>query len=183
MNQITPSPASPDFDIASADVKVRMDRSRTYAEVHGQRSPGDPHQTVHFYQEGLPYDAEGFLIFEHPDYQDAKEGAKRCKKRDQKVQKALAEASKRGAKKAEVGDSGLDEDLDEDADDGAPQVDIDKWIRGEANYDWQFVTDAITARFSRRCASQKEAAQFLMEEMRLQPGDIARKFQKMLGLS
>ena len=48
--------------------KIRIDKGRAYATVHGDRQPKDPHAAVHYTQDGLYYDAAGILILDHPDY-------------------------------------------------------------------------------------------------------------------
>jgi hypothetical protein len=44
--------------------QLRMDGSKYFSTVHGERPPGDPLQHVHFYQDGLPFDAGRLLLTE-----------------------------------------------------------------------------------------------------------------------
>ena len=41
---------------------IRLDRSRAFGTVHGDRTPEDPHYRVHFWQGGLPFDVNGLLV-------------------------------------------------------------------------------------------------------------------------
>ena len=44
--------------------RPRLDRSRYHSTVHGERTPDDPMASVHYYQDGLPFDSAGHLVEE-----------------------------------------------------------------------------------------------------------------------
>lgn len=88
-------------------VKVRMDRGRDYSTVHGERASDDPFANTHFVQDGLPFDAEGFLLLEHPDYEADKgdrcsdKAAELRAKAHKKIRIAEKKEAKRKAEEAE----------------------------------------------------------------------------------
>jgi hypothetical protein len=141
---------------------VRLDRSRDYSTVHGDRLVGDPHYNVHFYQHGLPYGPDERLLFDHAEVQgDPKK-------------KALAEKLiKRAAKK---GPSTL-------ADSGGPTtegpVNLVAWAMGEQDVVWQDVTNAIARRFSVRVANKTDALELLMSEHVVAKDQLSDEFAKL----
>ena len=168
------------------DIKVRMDKSRSYSEVHGTRGPGDPHQNVHFYQDGLPYDAQGFLLLDHPELKgDSKEAVKKREIAAKKVKRAMADHSrKKVAVQAEGGPDmprGIDDvDDDEDVEEQA-EVNLAEWLAGRQQVEWNDVSQAIAGRFKKRVASIADAVIFLVEERVLPVDAVAKKYRKFLA--
>lgn len=153
--------------MAAPTVKVRMDRSKYFSTVHGEREPGDPHALVHFYQDGLPFDSQGFLLPEHPD----------SVKLQAVVDRKLKKAAKLAGGNRDVPDvtdpaytAGAaaqpvpppDEDEDDDAEPTVDDINIEAWLRGEANYEWFAVTSAIHKRYAKRVSKQVDAVDFLV---------------------
>lgn len=172
-------------------VPVRLDRSRVFSTVHGERAPDDRHAAVQFYQEGLPYDAEGFLIFDHADFEPGKS--------DEEVSKAVrakrALALKKSEKAAKTykpptnietdGVEADEEDVDETDDDAGPSIDdvnLTEWLMGK-EYVWHLVTQAIAGRYKKRVSNQADAVEFLVLEQRIVPRDqVCPKLKKLLPL-
>lgn len=149
-----------------AEPKVRMDRSRDYSTIHGERTPGDRHAAVHFYQDGLPFDSQGFLIVEHPDVLD---NPKLIELVDRKLKKAA---------KAKVEAPG--DDADAPSDDGPADVNLEAWARGEQQVAWQEVSNAIGKRFTRRVQSKAAAIEFLVDEKVVRYDDLSPEHQKLV---
>jgi hypothetical protein len=152
---------------------VRLDKSRDYATVHGDRRPGDPHHEVHFYQYGLPFNAHGILLADHPEIEA-----------DPKKTAAMEKLMKRAAKvkvEAPVGDA-TDEILDGEGEDGdKPDLNLEMWARGEQKWPWQQVSDAIAARFAKRVTSKKDAAELLVEERVVSIGSLSDDLRKLVS--
>ena len=155
-----------------------LDRSRSYSTVHGERPPGDPHAGVHFYQDGLPIDAQGFLVANHPDLQgDGKQATKLREIAERKLRKGIKQA-----KRDEVSETDAPVEVDEDdgeIDDDQP-VNLEAWARGEQRVVWGEVTQAIARRFSRRVASKKDAIEFLVAEHVVAADQLSAEHQKLL---
>lgn len=168
--------------------KIRMDKSRPHSTVHGERGPGDPHAGIHFYQDGLPHDAQGFLILDGPDYEGDSPQAK--KNRDvaaRKVSKFMAKSNK--ARAAAMADGGpemprgidqVDEDDDEELEDEGEPVNLSAWVRGEQQVEWNEVTQEIARRYKKRVASIADAVPFLVKEGICPANEVAKKFKKFL---
>ncbi len=151
------------------NAKVRMDKTRSFATVHGERSPGDPHAQIHFFQDSLPFSADGVLLPNLIDKSDEKLQA--LAKRMQQRANALLE------KRIERGE---DEDVKpNDPDEGI--VRLDYWLRGERKYLWPEVSNRIGAVYKKRVNSIKDAVEFLVTDQRLVPrDDVSREFKKHL---
>lgn len=144
-------------------VRLRMDKSRYYSSIHGERQPDDPHAKISFYQDGLPFDGEGLLLLDLvPD--DKKDMVER---RLKKLNAARPEPEP--VRTAPV----VGED-DDDADDEKRQpeitpgdVNLEAWLRGEANYVWFSIPAAIRTRFGKNVANKTDAVTFLVEEEKI----------------
>ena len=152
-----------------ADPKVRMDRSRDFSSIHGERSPSDRHAMVHFYQDRLPFDAQGFLIPDHPDVLENSELKKLVEGKLKKAAKA----------KPEAGDLDAPSDDKDGADDAGP-VNLSAWARGEGKWPWQEVSNAIGKRFNRRVPNKQAAIEFLVDEKVVGLADLAPEYQKLV---
>lgn len=183
-----------------------MDRSRDFSTVHGERGPDDRHSAVHYYQDGLPYDAEGLCLDDHPEMTA---GGKLGDKKRALFAKKLAVAIKRG--KAVVPKPKRQPRLDEDGDeiegsfigddeegdgegqgegeggDGAgdnePEVNnvnLEAWARGEQKYRFNEVTQRIAALYKKRVANKQDAIIFLVEERVVSKGNVGAEFRGLL---
>lgn len=168
-------------------VRVSLDVSRDHATVHGERGPNDPHSPVFYYQNGLPFNAEGHLIEDHPDL---KGDGKDAQKRRDLVAKLKARAAKQAEKQAEretaiaagepVDDDGLDDD-NGDAGGSVTIVDLGRWARGEQKYMWTAVSNALTEKFKKRVANKAEGINLLVKEGIVAPGSLAEDMKKLLS--
>ena len=173
-----------------APPKVRMDKSRSFNTIHGERAPGDPLAGVMFRQDGIPCDAQGFFLFDHPDMLvPGPDGDKRRKMADKHIKRAIAQALKNPPKPVKADD---DEDLDddeaededaEDEDDGLlPAVNLSAWLRGEQEVEWNDVSQEIARTYKKRVAKEADAVEFLVEQERIvSKGELRKKFQKFVG--
>lgn len=170
MNDIVKPPSPP---------QIKMDRSRDYSTVHGDRGPGDPHRHVHFYQNGLPFNAQGILVIDHPEMtEESPEGEKRRAAAEKLIRRAMKHQAKAEPDDADRADV-TDDDGDEDDDNGGI-VNLEEWITGRQQYPWAEVGNAIAARYSKRVVSQPEAVVFLVEEKLVPANQVAKRFQKFL---
>lgn len=170
--------------------KVRMDRSRDYATVHGERVPNDRHAAVFFYQDEMPFDADGFLIPDHPDFEPGVDqpSAKARKLRalaDKKMAKA-AKVKARSAPPLEAADpdahaSGeVESDEDDDDEDGPKEINLEAWARGEpAN--WNDVTQTIARRYKKRVNNKADAIELLVEEKVVSLDQLAPAYRKLMN--
>lgn len=157
-----------------------MDRSKYYSTVHGERSPDDPSRNVHFYQDGLPFDAHGILV---PELVKSPEHKALV---DRKMKK-LAAAMK-------AADTSADEDKSaDDADEGdsanvstastADDVNLEAWLRGEAKYHFFAIREAIRKRFSHNIKDQRNAIEILvLDEKIVSEDELAPAFRALLNL-
>jgi hypothetical protein len=169
-----------------APPRVRMDRSRAFATVNGDRSPGDRHASVFFIQDGIPADAGGFFIFDHPDMaRKGPDGDKARKAAERKIKKALTQQAKEPVRQVAPGD-----DADED-DEGVAEVDkededeellepinLEAWLRGEQQVEWQEISQEIARRYKKRVAKIEDAVGFLVKEGVVPKAQLKPKFQK-----
>lgn len=160
-------------------VEVRMDKSRDYATVHGERTAGDPHATVHFTQNGLPFNAQGVLIPDHPDFEpeSPKPSARAIKLREQ-AEKLMARAIKSARPKVEGDADEVDNDGD-GADDGP--ANLETWAKGLTRVPWNEVTQAIANRFSKRVSNKRDAIDLLVQERVVARGDLSDEHRKLIG--
>jgi hypothetical protein len=134
--------------------KVRLDKSRTFSTVHGDRPAGDPHANVSYYQDGLPYGGDEVLVSDHPEVQadpKKKELAERLLKRatKQAKNKVSTMANSGGPVSVATEEGG---------------VNLSAWARGEQDVVWQELVNAISARFSVRVGGKHAALELLLEE-------------------
>lgn len=155
-----------------ADAKVRMDRSRDYATVHGERAQGDLHAMVQFVQDGLPFDAQGFLIADHPDVTG---NPKLSELAERKLKKAIKQAA------SAPGDDPSAPSIDpEGNDEDAGPLNLEAWARGEKKYPWQEISNAIAQRFTRRVQNKQAAIVFLVEEKVVEVGNLSDEHRKLV---
>lgn len=145
------------------DAVVTLDRSKAFSTVHGERTPGDPHYGVHFFQDGLPFNAGGELMMDKVP-SELRELAAR------KVEKVKAQmASTKGA----AGDGGASTS-------GGPpmgdpnDVNLEAYLRGRMQYQWFAIVAAVRNRYHTTKQGKKDLIAFLVEEIKLIPrGEVA----------
>ena len=161
--------------------QVRMDKSREYSTVHGERPPDDPHAGIHFYQDGLPFDAHGILVADHPELQgDSKQATKLRELVERKMKKASKVAAVEEKSPNALADDDEPEDDQEPEVDETEPVNLEAWARGEQKVIWNEVSQAIARRFSRRVGGKKDALEFLIEEKVVMLSNLSVEHQKLV---
>lgn len=156
---------------------LRMDRSKYFSTVHGERMPDDEHRNVHYVQDGLMYDASGSLIIELvPDNKRAAVEAK-IKKLNGEKSAVPAVPQDDDVDDNGEGQSGEGHDGEGVSDD---EVNLESWLRGEQQFAWFKVAAAIRDRFKKQVANAADAVVFLVEENVVPPDQVADKFKKHL---
>lgn len=165
------------------EVLVRMDKSRTFSTIHGDRLEGDVHQHVHFYQDGLPFDARGVLIPDHPDVAKSKKLQELVERKMKKAAQAKPVARKPAADEL-PGDDEDDADREEgegDEEDGDLEpINLTDWAKGLQRLEWQLVTNAIAQRFHVRVGSKLAAIELLLKESVVSKGDLSAEHAKLV---
>lgn len=157
---------------------VRMDRSRDFGTVTGERTPDSVHATLHFIQNGLPFDSEGMLIHDHVFFEADKEkpskNALLLRDRAEKlIQKAIKNARPR------VEGEPVPEGEEEEEEQKGP-ANLEEWARGEARVPWQEVTQAIARRFGKRVANKTDAITLLLEERVVAKANLSEEHRKLV---
>lgn len=135
--------------------RLRLDRSRNFATVHGERRPGDKHQMVHFIQDGIHFDAGGLHLDDLVE--------------DEQVRSLVDRRLKKQGKTAPKGAD--KDDLPPDNGGGPSEVNLEAWLRGEARYQWFSITKIVRERFSINITNQADMVEFLVNEKKLVPVD------------
>lgn len=168
-----------------APPKVRMDRSRAYSTIHGERGPGDKHAGVMYRQDGIPCDASGYFIFDHEDMlEKGPEGDKRRKAAAKKIERALIQAAKAPPPPPPSrADADGDEDENEvekenEEEDLLEPINLEAWLRGEQQVEWQEVTQEVARRYKKRISKIEDAVSFLVKEGVVPKAQLKKQFQK-----
>lgn len=158
---------------------VRMDRSRDFATVTGERTPDSVHHALHFIQNGLPFDSEGILIPDHVFFEPekgnkpSKQGAILRERADKLIQRAA-----KAARPRVEGEPPPEGEEDGDGDKGP--ANLEAWARGEARVPWQEVSQAIARRFSRRVSSRRDAIDLLLVERVVAKAELSEEHRKLI---
>lgn len=163
------------------DPVIRLDRSRKdkISTVHGDRAATDPAYYVHFYQDGLPFDAKGELV---PD--DGKtepwsvmvegELIRHQPLYDDKMRAAVAEKLKKLKSSAPKAKQERAPDEKSGATKAADDVNFVSWLRGEVEYEWQPLTNAYAERFGIRCSNKRALIEDAVFDRKIVPeADVA----------
>ena len=168
-----------------APPKVRMDKSRAFSTIHGDRVPGDPHCGVMYRQDGIPCDAEGYFLFDHPDLQKrGPEGDKLRKVAAKKIERQLKIDAKKPPPVVRAESDDDDEEDVDDAEDGEKEeelldpINLEMWLRGEQEVEWQEVTQEVARRYKKRIAKMGDAVEFLVKEGVVPKAQLRKSFQK-----
>lgn len=173
---------------AAADPLIRIDRTRPMSTVHGDRTPDDPHYRVHFMQQGLPFDANGRLIPDdgktepfkglvegvvttfHPLYTPAMR---------ELVQKKLDRLKKGIPVQPEELDPELDPEGELQA--ASEDVNLESWLRGEAQYPAGLIFAACKKRFHKNHVTLRSVIDDLVNEEKIIPeADVATSLLRLL---
>lgn len=139
---------------AEKKIIIRLDRTRPFASVHGDRTPEDPLYRVAFMQGDLPFDSEGNLI-PPPDEQEVK--FKGLNVDSQEVwyhplwtearRDKLKQKTKRVRKATEEAERELLDAEDDVPADPSEDVNLESWLRGEVQYPFYMLARACQLRF------------------------------------
>lgn len=156
---------------AKAKPEIKLDRSKRFSTVHGDRTPNDPHYAVHFWQAGLPFDVNGNLV---PD-DSGKELVTDDTFDDGRVirYKHLwndAMRTLRDRRTARIGK--LQADAEEAAElqereDLTSDVNLEAWAKGEVQYLSAVLFNAAKARFGKHYTTQAQLLHDLIYEEEL----------------
>jgi hypothetical protein len=144
--------------------QLRMDGSKYFSTVHGERPPGDPLQHVHFYQDGLPFDAGRVLLAD-------------MIKDDERLKALAAKKLSRQPKQKAVeivddddDDDHTPQDQPDDEDDGDGDVNLEMWLTGDVKYIFAKIRATIADRYQKRgINSIDNAVVFLVIEQKVVP--------------
>ena len=136
---------------------LKLDRSRPFSTVHGERTAGDPHAQVHFFQNEFPFDAQGNLIL------DANLYTPDLKKRlDAKIKRL--ESSKGRVDEEEV--PGAEDELEGETSD---DVNLVEWLKGTVKYEQVFIFQAVAKRYSFKTQKLGAVVELLVFDEKLVP--------------
>src|SRR6202035_179766 len=166
-----------------AEVIIRLDTSRHYSEVHGDRQPSDPHYHVHYFQDGLPFDGAGILVQDdgkrepwivgletdegkiinvkhHPLYTDVMR---------EKVQKKIDRINRFKSGAVASKEDPEDENRDDDDKPSIDEVDFGAWLRGEMDYETFILFPAWAKRKRRKHTKLRDLVEDLVRDERIIP--------------
>lgn len=156
--------------------QLRMDGGKYFSTVHGERPPGDPHQDVHYMQDGLPFDANRVLISRmiEGDERLVALAAKKLSRQKRQVA-AVVPAEDTTIVPQDAPD-------DEDEDDGPADVNLEMWLTGEAKYIFAQIRATIADRYQKRGINSVDGAvEFLVEQGVVPVDRLCPAFQKMMA--
>jgi hypothetical protein len=158
-----------------ATIVLRLDRSKKLATVHGDRNLDDPHASVAYMQDGLPYDAEGVLVPDNgataprdvaiegkivrffPLYTEAMR--EKVKRKIERISQGLPKDDV-----TEHDDTSVQEDASED-------VNLESWLRGDVRYPPFMIFAACKRRYSKSYNKFRDVIEDLVLDQKLVPED------------
>ena len=175
-----------------AQPTLRLDTSKKYSTVHGDRSPDDPNYHVCFYQDGLPFDSDGAVVPDdgktapwvinvmdgntlvqvkhHPLYNDEMR---------KKLARKMARFTKGPADEPEPTTEVDDEESKEAASD---DVNIISWLKGEAKYEPFLIYAAVKKRYSLNLHRIRDVVEALVLDQKLVAEEsVDKRLMKMLN--
>lgn len=157
---------------------LRLDRSRVFSTVHGERAPDDPMAGIHFFQDGLAFDAQEVFVEGYLNDGNDKGGKLRAlvERRLRKLQGQTTAADA----EAEVAanDPPLPGEKKEDGND----LNLNAWARGEAQYLFAQVREAIASRYSLKVKDQRGAVEALIDQKVVLEADLSPTFKQLIGV-
>lgn len=163
--------------------EIRLDDSRDFSTIHGERNPEDPHYHVHAFQDGLPYDARGVLVPD--DGRDAswtealerEDGTTKIVRHRPLYTAAMrATLDKRmkkliGSKRAVARPAAADgqDDVEAHLEFGADEVNLISWLKGEIEYTPNEIYAAVKKRYNVSYGRLREVVAELVDDQKLLP--------------
>lgn len=169
---------------------VRLDKTRPFSTCHGDRVPEDPMYRVAYFQGGklgknvisLPFDSEGELV--EDDRKTAPWNGLNSEGKtttyyplwNDKMRQFLAAKQKKLAERQEEED-----ELVEDQGDPSATVDLVKWLKGEATYNWPELVVACKKKHGLNLNSKAQMVTDLVIDLNLvRENELAPNLAKLL---
>lgn len=168
------------------DVIIRLDRSKKFSTVHGDRTLDDPHGSVVYIQDSLPFDGDGILV---PD--DGKTEPWDMVHDGQRIRHfplytlAMREKLKRKIERVTKGlpkDEVSEHDDDAIKEDAAEDVNLESWLRGEVKYPPFMIYAACKKRFSKNYTRLRDVLDDLVLDEKIIPeSQVDPKLLQLMG--
>lgn len=155
---------------------VYLDRSRDYSTAHGDRDKDDPHYGIATMQNGLPFNHQDELMFDHPMVQSNPKLMQSADRLATKAARLLARA--RSAEPDD--DDDIEEGTDTLDDEPAEPVNLNAWARGIAEYQWQEVSNQVARKYGKRISNKFGAIELLLKEGAVMPGQLSKAHRAIL---
>lgn len=161
-----------------SDPVLRLDRSKQFATEHGDRQLDDPLHPVHFWQDGLPFDAGGVLV---PDdgkktqWQIVIEGLPVTVKPlyDEKMRlkatRKLTRLKNKEKVEPEADELADDDEIAHARDLASDDVNLESWLRGQAEYEPFMIFAACRRRYSKNYTKLRDVVEDLVMDDKLVP--------------
>lgn len=171
---------------------VKLDKTRPYGTCHGDRVPEDPMYRVAYWQGGklgktpilLPFDSEGDLVEDDNRTEKSWPGVNSESKPityyplwNDKMRMFLAAKQKKLAERQ----AEEDEELTEEQGDTSAAVDLVKWLKGEAVYQWPELVVACKKKHGLNLQSKAQMVTDLVIDLQLvKESELAPNHAKLL---
>lgn len=173
---------------------LRIDKSKTFSTVHGDRTPEDPHYKVHFWQDGLPFDVNGMLVQDDgrvQEFSGADAESKPVRYKPLYDAKMRAKLEKKLLRLNKVARAPEPEEIEADAEheDASPElkaamaesVNLESWLRGEVDYEPWMIFSAYKARYHHQTHKISEVVLNLVEDEKIvRPEQVTKHLQRYL---
>lgn len=134
---------------------------------------------IHFFQDGLPFDAQEVFVESYLNDSNDKGGKVRALV-ERRLRKLQGQATAADAEAEEIAnDPPLPGQKKEDGND----LNLVAWARGEAQYLFAQVREAIANRYSQKVKDQRGAVECLLDEKVVVEADLSPAFKTMLGIT
>jgi hypothetical protein len=185
-----------DMNAAGAAPKptLRLDRSKRFSTVHGDRVPDDPHYKVHFWQDDLPFDVNGILVPDDgktQDFSGVDTESKPVRYQPLYTEARRKKLEKRLARLTKVARAPEPEELEEEAqaNDASPEVkaamasevNLESWLRGEVQYEPWMIFEAFKARYHRQTHKLGDVVtELVLDEKIVRPEEVVKYLARYL---
>jgi hypothetical protein len=165
--------------------EIRLDTSRPFSTIHGERNPEDPHYHVHSFQDGLPFSADETLVPDDgrtgtwTEALEREDGTTRIVRHralyTDKMRALVAKRLKKLSSTKRVvpkAAPALDDEGDEVAPQlefGADEVNLISWLKGEIKYTPNEVFAAVKNRHGIALTRLREVVAHLVDDEKLLP--------------
>lgn len=169
-------------------VTLKLDRSKKFSEVHGDRTPEDPHYRVCYWQDDLPYDAREDLVADdgktNPwigsvegkpiEFFPLYTAARRTK--------VTAKLERLKNAKRQVEEVVETDEESEATTDPSDDVNLVSWLKGDVDYPQFALLKAAKNRYHRNFTRLRDLVEDLVYDEKLVPEEsVAPRLIKMLA--